>query len=63
MADRYGVVAHIPKGSADAEYRIVDLASDNHDVVAIIDPHQIYDDPSDVAEEIVRAMNICRVMD
>ena len=63
MSGRYQVVAHIPHGSADAEYHIVDTASDNHDVVALVDPHATYADPSDLAAEIASAMNTMRVMD
>lgn len=61
--ERYQVVIHIPRGSADGQYHIVDTASDNFDVVALVDPHQNYATAEDVAHEIARAMNTCRVMD
>lgn len=63
MSARYKVTAHIPRGSADAEWRIVDAASNNHDVVCVVDPHQIYATPEDLANEICAAMNLAKVMD
>lgn len=59
---RFSVLTHIPKGSADAQYHIVD-GYNNDDVVAIIDPNQLYANPDEVAQEIANAMNICRVME
>lgn len=61
--ERYRVKTHLPHGSADAQYHICDMASDNHDVVAIVDPNQLYAEPDSVALEIAAAMNTCRVMD
>lgn len=39
-----GYVAHVSHGSGDAEHLIVDLDSDNYDVVAIVDPGDIFRD-------------------
>lgn len=41
---------HIPHGSGDAEYRLIDAAGR---VVAIIDPEMAFDAPADVAEALV----------
>lgn len=45
---------HIPHGSADAEYHIVDDRSGM--VIAIIDPHGVLRQPEKVADAIVQTM-------
>jgi len=55
MKTRFRAVAHIPRGSGDAEYHIV---TSEGTVVAIIDPNMAFDDPADLAERIAEAMNV-----
>lgn len=55
MKTRFSVEAHIPHGSGDAEYRIVDR---DGNVFAVVDPHMTFDDPSELADKIVAAMNV-----
>lgn len=56
MKTRFHVDAHIPHGSGDAEYRIVHMQSG--EVVATIDPHGVFTDPSELAHRIADAMNL-----
>jgi hypothetical protein len=57
MKTHFEVIAHIPHGSGDAEWRIV--LSDRHDMVlAIIDPDMELTDAGEVAQAICDAMNI-----
>lgn len=51
------VDVHIPRGSGDAEYRIIDADSDNGDVLAIVDPNMTMEDPAAFAEDLVAAFN------
>lgn len=51
---RYIVQAHIPHGSGDAEYQIVDA---DNTVIAIVDPAAIVQDASVLADEITNALN------
>ena len=60
-ADRFEVHAHIPRGSADAIWHILDMQSDNHDTVAIVDPHCIYGDAYALACSICGAMNAAQI--
>lgn len=57
MSDRFEVHANIPHGSADAEWHICDMESDNNDSVVLVDPNMIYVDALELAERICRAMN------
>ncbi len=41
---KLGFQMHIPHGSGDGEWQIIDLNSDNGDVVAIVDPQMIMPD-------------------
>src|ERR1035437_6258943 len=54
---RLEAVAHIPHGSGDAEYHLIDADADNSDVIAIIDPQMIMDDPAALAERLALASN------
>lgn len=54
---RLEAVAHIPHGSGDAEYHLIDADADNSDVMAIIDPSMILDDPAGLAERLALAAN------
>jgi hypothetical protein len=53
--------AHIPRGSGDAEFRIMaDLgggALTNTIVLAVLDPSMVLDDPSETADKIARILN------
>lgn len=55
MKTRVRAEAHIPKGSGDAEYRIV--FEDGTVLVAVIDPEMAMVDPGMVAEQIAAAIN------
>ena len=63
MKTRFYAEAHIPRGSGDAEYRIMagvglSLNSLRNEIcVAIIDPAAVLDDPCAVAEAIADALN------
>lgn len=54
MKTRFKVEAHIPRGSGDAEWRIMHGKT----VVAIIDPNMDMDEPGIVADRIAEAMNV-----
>lgn len=55
MKTKFYVEAHIPRGSGDAEYRIM-LEGTKH-VIAVVDPNMDLDEPATVALRIVEAMN------
>jgi hypothetical protein len=54
MPNTYEVQVHIPRGSADGQYRII---RDRREVVALIDPLMTMDDPSGFADTLARALN------
>lgn len=54
MKTRFEVRAHIPRGSGDAEYRI--MSGDA--IIATVDPMMELTDPAEVAQRIVDAMNV-----
>lgn len=50
----WGYELHLPKGSADGVYRVIDIGSDNQDVIAIVDPDDIQRTLGESAESIAR---------
>ena len=56
MKTRFYVEAHIPRGSGDAEYRIIHPGTGL--VVAIVDPNMNFDDPATLADRICDALNV-----
>jgi hypothetical protein len=61
MKTKFYAEANIPKGSGDAEYRIIaDLGGGvltNKVILAIIDPSMVLDDPALTADAIADALN------
>lgn len=55
MRTRFEAVSHIPRFSADPEYRIVEVNS--RVVVAVIDPNMVMDDPLTVAVRMTELLN------
>lgn len=56
MKTKFYVAPHIPRGSGDAEYRI--MMEGNSAVVATVDPSMTMDEPAELAQRIVDAMNL-----
>ena len=56
MKTRFVAEAHIPHGSGDAEYLIIEVTTGA--VVALVDPHMLLDDPLKVAEKMADLLNI-----
>lgn len=59
MSIRLKAVAHIPHGSGDAEYHLVDagLSGEAAPVLAIVDPNMILPDPAAFVEQLARSAN------
>lgn len=51
--EQWSCELHLPHGSADGYWRVIRAASDNGDVIAVVDPH---DDFGDMAEPVARAL-------
>lgn len=53
MRTKFYVESHIPHGSGDAEYRIMNAG----EVLAIVDPNMVYADSGELADRICKALN------
>ena len=49
-----GTEFHLPPGSADGNWQVIDLESDNGDVIAVVDPDNILAEMGDSAEAYAR---------
>ncbi len=53
-AAQWEVNAHIPHGSGDAEWQIIN--KETKQIIAIVDPHMEADNPEELADFIVQTM-------